>query len=140
MLRRQQQEGVMHHAFSSRALTRVLICTLFLGTFAFGQQQNQLQTAPFPAANALPATHAQANQPRRSLDTRTEANDQIRSNLQSSLEGDLLLRGANVAATVDDENITITGTVEGEAQHERVLELLSPYFNNRTVVDQVTVQ
>jgi len=68
------------------------------------------------------------------------ANDEIQSNLQSALDDDPILSGADLEAEVDDEVITLTGTVESYRQHQRVLELVSSYSSARDIVDKVTVQ
>jgi len=67
-------------------------------------------------------------------------NELIQSNLQSAFDDDPTLSEAEVAANVDDENITLTGTVQSYLQHQRVLELASPYYNYRRIVDKVMVQ
>lgn len=68
---------------------------------------------------------------------KADANSMIQSNIESVLEGDPILSSANVEATVDDDNITLTGTVESYAQHQRVLQLVAPYAHYRKVVDKI---
>jgi osmotically-inducible protein OsmY len=53
------------------------------------------------------------------------------------LSSDPVLSGANVEATVDDKNITLTGTVKSHAQHQRVLQLAEQYRRWREIVDQI---
>ncbi|HLW55385.1 MAG TPA: BON domain-containing protein [Candidatus Angelobacter sp.] len=66
-----------------------------------------------------------------------DSNGKIQDNLQSVLSGDPILSGADVQAVVDDQNITLTGTVESYAQHQRVLQLVEPYARTRKVVDKI---
>ena len=68
---------------------------------------------------------------------KSSANSTIQSNIESVLQGDPILSSANVEATVDDHNITLTGTVESYAQHQRVLQLVEPYTRYRKVVDKI---
>jgi osmotically-inducible protein OsmY len=68
-----------------------------------------------------------------------DGNDKIQDNLQSVLQGDPLLSGANVEAQVDDQSIILSGTVESYAQHQRVLQLVEPYARWRKVVDRIKV-
>ncbi len=66
-----------------------------------------------------------------------ENNGKIQDNIESVLEGDPILSGADVEVQVDDQNITLTGTVESYAQHQRVLQLVEPYTRYRKVVDKI---
>jgi len=66
-----------------------------------------------------------------------DANDKIQDNLQSVLQGDPLLSGADLQTQVDDQSIILTGTVESYAQHQRVLQLVEPYARWRKVVDKI---
>jgi len=68
---------------------------------------------------------------------KSSANSTIQSNIESVLQGDPILSSANVEATVDDHNITLTGTVESYAQHQSVLHLVEPYTRYRKVVDKI---
>lgn len=66
-----------------------------------------------------------------------DSNDKIQDTLQSTISGDPVLNGADVQVQVDDQNITLTGTVETYAQHQRVLQLIAPYKSARKVVDRI---
>lgn len=69
---------------------------------------------------------------------KSSANSTIQSNIESVLEGDPILSSADVEVAVDDHNITLTGTVESYAQHQRVLQLVEPYTRYRKIVDKIT--
>lgn len=66
-----------------------------------------------------------------------DSNDKIQDNLQSVLSSDPVLSDANVQVQVDDQSITLTGTVETYAQHERALQLVAPYSGKRKIVDKI---
>jgi osmotically-inducible protein OsmY len=67
-------------------------------------------------------------------------NSQIQSNLRSALSSDPALSGTDVETTVDDVNITLSGTVQSQAQLDRAMALTSPYASYRNVVNKVTVR
>lgn len=66
-----------------------------------------------------------------------DANRRIRDSIRDLLSSDPVLSGANVEATVDDKNITLTGTVKSHVQHQRVLQLVEQYRRWRNIVDQI---
>lgn len=122
-------------------MTRILMCTLLLlGTPMISQQQPQNQDPAIPNAQASSANSAEADQSEQPLQDKAAGNERIQNNLQSAFDDDPILSGADVAAKVDDENITLTGTVQSYLQHQRVLQLVSPYYSYRRIVDKVTVQ
>jgi osmotically-inducible protein OsmY len=105
-----------------------------------GQQQPQNANPMVPNAQISPENIAQADQAEQPLQDKAAGNERIQSNLQSAFDDDPTLNGAEVAANVDDENITLTGTVQSYLQHQRVLQLVSPYYSYRMIVDKVSVQ
>jgi osmotically-inducible protein OsmY len=82
----------------------------------------------------------QLPQPPASLQDKSGVNSQIQSNLRSDLKSDPGLSGTDVETTVDDVNITLTGTVQSQAQLDRVMALASPYASYRKLVNKVTVK
>ncbi len=118
-------------------MTRMLLCTLLLvGTPMLCQEQPQ--NPAVPNAQVSPEnTVAQSEQP---LQDKAAGNERIQNNLQSAFDDDPTLSGAQVVAAVDDQSITLTGTVESYLQHQRVLQLVSPYYTYRTIVDKLSVQ
>jgi osmotically-inducible protein OsmY len=112
---------------------------LLLSAPLIGEQLPQRQDPAVPNAQVA-ENGAQTGRPDQPLQDKAEGNDRIQSNLQSAFDGDPTLRGADLTASVDDERITLTGSVESYLQHQRVLELVSPYSSYREIVDNVTVQ
>ncbi len=120
-------------------MTRVLVFTLWLlGTPMLCRQQNQNPTAL--NAQARPSATAQTDQPQAKRQDKLSGNERIQSNLQSAFDDDPVLSGADLTANVDDEKITLTGTVQSYLQHQRVVQLASPYSRSREIVDKVIVQ
>jgi osmotically-inducible protein OsmY len=121
-------------------MNRMLVGTLLvLSATLIGAQLPQGQDRAAPSAQVA-ENSAQTGRPDQPHQDKTAGNDRIQSNLQSALDGDPALRGADLTASVDDERITLTGSVQSYLQHQRVLELVSPYGNYREIVDKVTVQ
>src|SRR5215472_6455283 len=117
---------------------RILVCAvLVLSTaFLFGQQsQPQTQNPPPPNPQTSPDNQRPQQQPGSSSQDKASVNSQIQSNIKSALSGDPALSGADVQASVDDVNITLTGTVQSQGQLDRVLALISPYAQYRKVVN-----
>jgi osmotically-inducible protein OsmY len=122
-------------------MNRILLCILLLlGTSVMGQQQPQNLDARAPSGQVSPENAAQTDQEQQPLQNKGAGNERIQSNLQSAFDDDPVLSGADLTANVDDERITLTGTVQSYLQHERVVQLVSPYSNYREIVDKVTVQ
>lgn len=66
-----------------------------------------------------------------------DSNDKIQDNLQSVLSSDPILSDSNLQVQVDDQSITLTGTVETYAQHQRALQLVAPYSQTRKIIDKI---
>jgi hypothetical protein len=136
-------------AFTNRGTQKLLTMVCLLGCASRGLPQRQAElmlissssTRTIPVNHTAPSdTRAEAVQPRPRPHNHSDLNEQIRSNLQSVFRGDLILRGADLEASVDDQTITLTGTVQNYRQHQRALELLSPYINERSVEDKVLLE
>ena len=108
-------------------MARMLMCALLLAasSFVFAQQPTQ-----------QPATHQPAPNPQ----DKSETNSKIRSHISDVLRSDPGISGADVQTNVDDQNITLTGTVQSEGQHQRVLQLVEQYSRWRRVVDKIEVK
>ena len=48
--------------------------------------------------------------------------------------------GSNIQSVVDDQTVTLNGTVKDQGQHEMALQLARAYAGNRKIVDRLTVQ
>jgi hypothetical protein len=122
-------------------MTRILMyALLLLGTPMIGQQQTQQQDTAIPTAQGQPDSSAQPQPSDQPLQDKAAGNERIQNNLQSAFDDDPTLSGADIAANVNDETITLTGSVHSYLQHQRVLQLVSPYYSYRRIVDKVAVQ
>jgi hypothetical protein len=101
----------------------LLMVAPWLQSQSQSQPQSQQPAAPTPAPQ-----------------DKAGVNSTIQDNLQSVFGGDPSLQGANVSASVDDVAITLTGSVQSEGQHQRVLALVSQYAQYRKIVDKITMK
>jgi hypothetical protein len=123
-------------------MTPIRTCTLLLLSVAALAQPPQSQS-PTPPANASPGQTDSRSQPAPTPaqeQQRASANSQIQSQLQSLLNSDPFLNDADVEVSVDDINVTLTGTIVSEGQRQRVLQLASPYGQYRKIVDKTTIK
>ncbi|HEX7286073.1 MAG TPA: BON domain-containing protein [Candidatus Angelobacter sp.] len=67
----------------------------------------------------------------------SENNSRIQRSVQDLLQGDTVLSSADVQVAVDDYAITLTGTVDSYAQHQRAMALVSQYSRYRKIVDKI---
>jgi BON domain len=125
-------------------MSRISVCVLLFlsGALAFTQQQPQNQGQNPPSASPQPSP---GNQPSQGQATpnpqdKAAANSQIQSNIKNALSGDPSLSDTDVQVSVDDMNITLTGSVHSQAQLDRVMALVSPYIRYRSVVNKVTAR
>jgi hypothetical protein len=113
---------------------RFLFSLAALATFVMFAAPLHSQNGPPPSnphASSPPASQAppQAQKP--------EQNGRIQDSISDLLSSDPVLSGSDVDATVDDNNIVLTGTVQSHVQHERVLQLVSSYSRWRKIVDKI---
>jgi osmotically-inducible protein OsmY len=115
-------------------MTRIRVCALLFlwAMFAFGQQQPQ--NPPPASPQATPDNPQTTNS-----QDKSGVNSQIQSNVASALSSDPALSGTDVQVSVDDVSITLTGSVQSQAQLDRVMALISPYQRYRNVVNKVKI-
>jgi BON domain-containing protein len=128
-------------------MARIFFCTLVFcplllsSLLALARQSPQGQDLPAqsssaPAQQSQAPPQAPAQEPSQSQ-TKASANSRIQDSIEDLLSSDPVLSGAHVQVAVDDRNITLTGTTESYAQHERVLHLVAQYGRWRQIVDKI---
>src|SRR5260370_9702729 len=120
-------------------MTRFVACAILLfSTLATAQQPPSPPPNP-PDPNA-PQQPAQPPPPgQTNPQDKASANSQMQSDISSALSSDPSLSGTSVQSSVDDVNITLTGSVQSKAQMDRVLALVSPYARYRNVLNKVVL-
>jgi osmotically-inducible protein OsmY len=121
-------------------MSRIVVCVVLslLSTLAVAQQQSANPPSADPNASQQPSPE-QSPQGQKNPQDKSGANSQMQSDISSALSSDPSLSGTDVQSTVDDVSITLTGTVQSQAQMDRVLALVSPYSRYRNVVNKVAI-
>lgn len=98
------------------------------------QQTSQQSSSPQTSPSAGDIQH---QPPAQQEQSKSEANSRIQRSAEDLLSGDPQLTSADVQVNVDDHTITLTGTVDSYAQHDRVLALMHQYSRYRRIVDKL---
>ena len=125
-------------------MIRLLACALLLLAMAptIAQQQQPQGQNPPSATPQEPGKQPQSQPPKAAPgeQDRAMANQDIESQLNSTFSNDPILSDADIEATVDDQNITLTGTVQSEGQRQRALALCQTYSRYRNIVDKMVTK
>ncbi len=123
----------------------VLCFTLLLATIAFAQQGQPPPTTPpyrtpptFPEGRRAPGRQMPPDI--QAPPTREMSNHQIEGQLLKELRAEPELSGTNVDATVDDNSVVLTGSVDTVAQRERAVRIAQSYAGSRKLVDKIKVR
>ena len=117
-------------------MPRVSLLVLVAAFLVFVPPSLQCQD-PKPAGSPITDASNSQEQAPPPRQENPDVNRRIRDSIRDLLSSDPVLSGANVEATVDDKNITLTGTVKSHVQHQRVLQLVEQYRRWREIVDQI---
>ncbi|HMF91581.1 MAG TPA: BON domain-containing protein [Candidatus Angelobacter sp.] len=118
----------------------ILALLSLLAALGYAQQPtNPSQNPPAPPPTAVPESSQPTPTPQPRQD-KASANNQIKDNVRSAVDGDPILSGTSVQVSVDDVYITLTGSVDSQGQLQRVLQLVSPYANVRQVVNKIQIR
>lgn len=128
-------------------MTRVLMCALSMALLATPalvcqqpQQNPPAQSTPGANPGGSPQPSPYASPGGGGSQDKAQNNSQMESDIRSVLSADPALSGTDVQASVDDINITLTGSVQSQAQVERVMALVSPYARYRNVVNKIAIK
>jgi osmotically-inducible protein OsmY len=65
---------------------------------------------------------------------------QVEQQIQNKFNSEAILANTNVGVKTDDKSVTLTGTVDTDAQHDLALRIAQSYAGDRTIVDKITVR
>jgi len=117
----------------------MFLSAVLLVAACFGQSHDPQPTNPSTPSAGTEAQHSpQAAAPAPQTDS--SANRRIHDSIADLLSSDPVLSSADVEVAVDDRNITLSGSVENQAQHQRVLELTAQYTRWRRIVDKIQMK
>lgn len=126
-------------------MTRIFVCALLLlATPAILAQQQPQSPPPYTTPPTFPDNNPQTKQPPVLPEQQGQAGEtsssDIQQQLQQSISEDPTLSDAKVEAKVDDQSIILTGMVQDETQHRKVLATVEPYAGKRKIVDKLMVK
>lgn len=93
-------------------------------------------------ALALPAqkTVDNPNAPEAKTKTHQMSTKDVQENLQKALDNkNPAYSGSNIQTAVDDQTITLSGTVTSSSQHEMARQIAQAYAGNRRIVDRLVI-
>jgi hypothetical protein len=109
--------------------TLSFVAVLMSAAIAFGQFSKPAQPDLSNEPNTKPAHH-------HAISTKD-----LQEKLQKGLDNkNAAYTGSNIQTAVDDQNVTLTGTVTSSMQHEMALQLVRAYSEDRKIVDRLTIQ
>lgn len=126
-------------------MIRIIVCALLLlATPAIVAQQQPQSPPPYTTPPTFPDNNPQAQKPPVLPEQQGQAaemsSSDIQQQLQQSISEDPALSDARVETKVDDQSIILTGMVQSETQHRKVLATVGPYAGKRKVVDKLVVK
>jgi len=114
----------------------LLLALLILVTPRALSQQQHLPAANPPVQQMPPDTTAPPpTQPAPVQMSSLEIEKQI----QKAFDQDASLVNSKLKVSVDDMNITLTGSVENQKQHDLALQLAQAYAGKRKIVDNIII-
>lgn len=121
-------------------MSRTFLCALLLATAPIVVSQTQQGQTPAQQPMGTPPAFPGQTAPETKAPAPAQmSNADIEQQLQASFAKDPLLSGTNIQTKVDDESITLTGTVHDENQRQRALQLASPSVGSRKLIDKLTI-
>jgi osmotically-inducible protein OsmY len=121
-------------------MLRLFAALLMLSSsLCFGRAPMQIPGQP---SRGNPPTMPDPNAP----DTKAPKKHQTSSKdaqqeLQKALDNkNVVYRGSNIQTKVDDQTVTLTGSVTSSMQHEMALQLARAYGDDRKIVDKLVIQ
>ncbi len=122
-----------------------ILCGLALAfaVSAFAQQQSPTNPPPYTTPPTFPDD--QASRQEMPPDTKAPppqglSTAQVEQQIQDKLNSEPILANTNVGVKTDDKSVTLTGTVDTDAQHDLALRIAHSYAGDRTIVDKITVR
>jgi hypothetical protein len=126
-------------------MTRMFVCALLLLAMpaALAQQSTQ-NPPPYTTPPTFPDNRPQSQQPPVPPEQQGQSSDMsssdIEQQLQQSISEDPTLSDARVETKVNEQSIILTGIVQDETQHRKVLATVEPYAGKRKIVDKLVVK
>jgi len=118
-------------------MRKIAILLLFSGPLAFSQQPMQLP-GHTPRQNPM---GDDPNAPSKNSKKHESSTKDLQQKLQKALDNkNAAYKGSNIKPVVDDQNVTLTGSVTSSMQREMALQVVRAYTEDRKIVDKLVVQ
>ncbi len=121
----------------------MIAATVLFSTSLLGQQQER---PPYSQPPPYVTPPSPGNSPdSMPPDTRapgplSPSNTEVQQQIQTKVSTEPILRDSGVQISVDDQSVTLTGTVDSEQQHDSALRIAQSYAGDRTIVDKLTIR
>ena len=116
------------------------LCGLALAFVASAFAQQPPANPPY----TTPPTFPEGQTPRQGMPPDTKAppppTAQVEQQIQDKLNSEPALANMNVRVKTDDRFVTLTGTVDTEAQHDLALRIAQSYAGDRKIVDKIKLR
>jgi hypothetical protein len=123
-----------------------LLCGLALA-FAVSAFAAQQQSPTNPPPHTTPPTFPDDQATRQEMPPDTKApppqalsTAQVEQRIQDKLKSEPALANTNVEVKSDNKSVTLTGTVDRDAQHDLALRIAQSYAGDRKIVDKIKVR
>jgi len=92
------------------------------------------------SGRAMPSVSGD-NAPNTKSDHHQMSTKDVAEKLQKDLDNkNAAYAGSKIQAVVDDQSITLNGTVTSQSQHEMAMQLAKAYAGDRRIVDRLVIQ
>ncbi len=107
-----------------------------------GQQPMGQQPMPLPGQPPRGENPADPNAPDTKKPKKHESSSKdVQEKLEKALDNkNAAYQGSNIKTAVDNQSVTLTGTVNSSMQHEMALQIARAYAENRQIVDKLVIQ
>ena len=94
-----------------------------------------------PGSGSTMPSVSSDNTPNNKSDHHQMSTKDVAEKLQKDLDNkNAAYAGSKIQAVVDDQSITLNGTVTSQSQHEMAMQLAKAYAGDRRIVDRLVIQ
>jgi hypothetical protein len=127
-----------------RRLALFVLFAAALGVVPPTSSQQPMGQRPMPLPGQRPRAEnpADANAPDTKKPKQHESSSKdVQEKLEKALDNkNAAYQGSNIKSAVDNQSVTLTGTVNSSMQHEMALQIARAYAENRQIVDKLVIE
>lgn len=102
-----------------------------------GRPPMQLPGQPPRGENPADANAPDTKKPKKHESSSKDVQEKLEKALDNK---NAAYQGSNIKTAVDNQSVTLTGTVNSSTQHEMALQIARAYGENRKIVDKLVIQ